>query len=126
MQQESHCSNGPSPTRPAGSLCFPKTTGLTIHKQKAEETGTTPTRRHTKVHLDSHRALHLTTHVFATSNMVPKSATVQQKVADQWSYPMIPECEDRLPPEVDLGILDTQPREVKDSVRSVLPRQSFD
>ena len=88
--------------------------------------GTTLTRHHTKVQLDSHRALRLTTHIFATPNIVPKSATAQQKVVDRWSYPMIPKCEDRLPPEVDLGILDMQPREVKDSVRLVHAGQSLD
>ena len=120
MQQESCQSqnNGPSPTRRTGSLRFTKTAGLTIHKRKAEEE-ITPTRRHIKIQSDSHGTLRLTTHTLAIPNAVPKIPTEQHNNADHFSHSVIPKCEDRLPPEVDLGLLDMQPRQKMDSVRSV-------
>ena len=118
MQQELRQNNGPSPARRTGSLRFPKTAGLTIHKRKAEEE-ITPTRRHIKIQSDSHGTLRLTTHALAIPNAVPKTPTVQHNVADDFSHSMIPKCEDRLPPEVDLGLLDIQPRQTMDSVRSI-------
>lgn len=114
MQQELRQNNGPSPARRTGSLRFPKTAGLTIHKRKAEEE-ITPTRRHIKIQSDSHGTLRLTTHALAIPNAVPKTPTVQHNVADDFSHSMIPKCEDRLPPEVDLGLLDIQPRQTMDS-----------
>ena len=120
MQQELHQSqnNRPSPTRCTGSLRFTKTTGLTIHKWKAKEE-ITPTRCHIKIQSDSHGTLCLTTHALAIPNAVPKIPTEQHNIVDHFSHSVIPKCEDRLPPEVDLGLLDMQPRQKMDSVRSI-------
>ncbi|KAI6156579.1 hypothetical protein BKA82DRAFT_4325506 [Pisolithus tinctorius] len=107
MQQESHVSDGPSPPRPpVGPLCFRKIPGFTIHKRKAEEMESASTRRHTKIQLDTHGALHLTTHILTTPNPVPKPTAVQPGVACHCLE--IPECTDRLPSGVDLGILDRE------------------
>ncbi|KIM60068.1 hypothetical protein SCLCIDRAFT_26859 [Scleroderma citrinum Foug A] len=116
MQQESYQSNGPSPPRPAGSLRFQKTTGFTIHKRKAEDMEST--RHHTKFQLDSHGALWLTTQVITTPNIAPKATTAERGVTNNHkhlSYPGIPDCNDRLPPEVNLGILDVEPRRQMES-----------
>ncbi|KIN97672.1 hypothetical protein M404DRAFT_32149 [Pisolithus tinctorius Marx 270] len=121
MQQESHVSNGPSPPRPpAGPLCFQKIPGFTIHKRKAEEMESASTRRHTKIQLDTHGALHLTTHIFTTPNPVPKPTAVQPGVACHRLE--IPECTDRLPSGVDLGILGTEPRQTTESDLPLLTR----
>ena len=117
MQQESCQSNEPSPPRPVGLLRFHKTTGFTVHKRKGEDMEST--RRHTKFQLDSHGVLRLTTQVFTTPNIVPKATTPQRGVTnahEHQSYPEIPDCNDRLPPEVDLGSLDIEPRRLMESV----------
>ncbi|KAI5992012.1 hypothetical protein F5J12DRAFT_907442 [Pisolithus orientalis] len=53
-----------------------------------------------------HSALHLTTHIFTTPNPVPKPTAVQPRVA--YHHLEIPECTDRLPSGVNLGILDCE------------------
>ena len=119
MHQESYQSNGPSLPRPVGSLHFRKTTGFTVHKRKAEDTEATSTHRYTKFQLDSHGALQLTTQVFTTPNITPKATTTQWGVMNNHeylSYPVIPDCNDRLPPEVNLGILDIEPRRLMESI----------
>ena len=120
MQQVPHQSNGPSLPRPAASsLRFRKASGFTVHKQKADEGDSTTTRQHTKIQLDSHGTLRLTTHMFSTPGNAPKTTTVQQGALDHHdhlSYPGIPECKDRLLPEVDLDILDKGPRPRMESV----------
>jgi len=120
MQQVPHQSNGPSPPRPAASsLRFRKASGFTVHKQKADEGDSTTTRQHTKIQLDSHGTLRLTTHMFSTPGNAPKTTTVQWGALDHHdhlSYPGIPECKDRLPPKVDLDILDKGPRPRMESV----------
>ena len=68
---------------------------------------------HTKSQLDSHGALWLTTQVFTTLNIIPKATTAQQGVMNNhkhFSYLVIPDCNDRLLAEIDLGILDIEPR----------------
>jgi len=113
-----HHSNGPSLPRPAGgSLHFRKATGFTVHKRKADDVESTSTRRHTKIQLDSNGALRLTTERFTVP--VPKTTTPRQDVGNHCqhlSYPEIPKCDDRLPPEVDLGVLDMEPRQSMESV----------
>jgi len=74
MQQDLHQRNGPSPSRPAGSLHFRKTTGLIIHKRKTEDV---EPHRHTKIHLVPNGDLQLMTEVFST----PYKTTMQ------WSLP---------------------------------------
>ena len=117
MQQDSHQRDGPSPSRPVGPLRFQKTPGLIMHKRKAEDV---EFRRHTKIHLAPSGDLRLTTEVFTT----PHKATIPQRSLT-WDhsihlpYLAIPECKDRLPPEVDLGILDIEPRQLRDSVSLV-------
>ena len=117
MQQDSHQHDGLSPSRPAASLRFKKTAGLIVHKRKAEDV---ESRRHIKMHLDPSGDLRLTTEVFTT----PHKATITQRSLTQdhsfhSPYLAIPECKDRLPPEVDLGILDIEPRQLRDSVSLV-------
>jgi len=113
-------SNGPSPPRPAaGSLRFRKTSGFTIHKRKADEGDSTTTCQYTKIQLDLHGTLRLTTHMFSTPGNAPKTTTVRRGALDHHdhlSYPGIPECKDRLLPEVDLDILDKGPRPRMESV----------
>ena len=119
-----HHSNGPSLPRPAGgSLRFRKATGFTVHKRKADDVESTSTRHHTKIQLDSNRALRLTTERFTVPvpNPVPKTTTPRQDVGNHCqhlSYPEIPKCDDRLPPEVDLGVLHMEPRQSTESVSS--------
>ena len=113
MQQNSLQRDGPSPSRPAASLRFKKTAGLIVHKRKAEDV---ESRRHTKIQLVPNGDLRLTTEVFTTPH---KATTTQRRLADHFthsSYLAIPECKDSLPPEVDLGILDIEPRQLRDSV----------
>ncbi|KAL4062641.1 hypothetical protein V8B97DRAFT_2012435 [Scleroderma yunnanense] len=50
--------------------------------------------------------------------MVPKATTAQWNIIDystHTSYPQIPECEDWLPPEVNLGVLDMELTQKTDS-----------
>ena len=89
----------------------------------------TSTRRHTKIQLDSNGALRLTTERFTVA--VPKTTTPWQDVGNHCqhlSYPEIPKCDDRLPPEVDLGVLDMEPRQSTElvSLRCVGVSQSVD
>jgi len=123
MQQDSHQRDGPLPSRPAGSLRFRKTAGLIVHKRKAEDV---ESRRHTKIHLVPNGDLRLTTEVLTT----PHKATTTQRSLSESSmhllYPVIPDCEDRLPPEVDLGILDIEPRQPWESVSLVWLMAQFE
>ncbi|KIM66480.1 hypothetical protein SCLCIDRAFT_21951 [Scleroderma citrinum Foug A] len=91
--------------------------GFTLHKWKADDMESTSTRHHTKIQLDSHGALRLTTETFTVPipNPVPKTTTARQDVENHCqplSYLEIPKCNDRLPPEVDLGVLDMEPRQL--------------
>jgi len=115
MSEKPNQSSGPSPLRPAGSLRFQNTKGFTLHKRKADETDPMSTCRHMKVHMDPHGALRLTTHLFAAPSNVPKSTNIDRD-ADCYEHVEIPECRDNLPPEVDLGILDTERRPAAESV----------
>jgi hypothetical protein len=117
MQQEPYQNNGPSPPQPSGSLHFQKMTGFTVHNWKADDKDFTSTHCHTKIQLDSHGALQLTTEVFTAPSIIPKATTAQQ--GGHLSYPWIPTCNDRLPPEVNLGSLDTGPRQLLESVSSI-------
>ena len=115
MSEKSNQRSGLSPLRPVGSLRFQNTKGFTVHKRKADETDPTSTRRHMKVQMDSHGALRLTTHLFAAPSNVPKNTNIDSD-ADRCEHVEIPECQDNLPPEVDLGILDMERRPAAESV----------
>ena len=119
---EAHQSSGPS-SRSAGSLHFRKINGFTVHKRKADKADPASTRRHTKVQTDLHRAVCLTTHLFATPSKAPKNTSTEKGAADRHehlSYQEIPECKDNLLLEVDLGILDMRHRPAAESVSSNL------
>ena len=75
------------------------------------------------IQLDSHGALQLTTETFTVPipNPIPKTTTAQQDVGNHCQHlssAEIPKCNDRLPPEVDLGVLDMEPRQLTESVSS--------
>ena len=119
---EAHQSSGPS-SRSAGSLHFRKINGFTVHKRKVDEADPASTRRHTKVQMDLHGAVCLTTHLFATPSKAPKNTSAEKGAADcheRLPYQEIPECKDNLPLEVDLGILDMRCRPAAESVSSNL------
>lgn len=116
MQQDSHQGDGPSLSRSTGSLWFWKTAGLIVHKRKADDV---ESHHHTKIHLVLNGDLWLMTKVFTTPY---KATTIQWSLVDHSMhspYLAIPDCKDRLPPKVDLGILDIEPRQLRESVSFV-------
>jgi len=122
MSEEVHQSGGPSSCS-ASSLRFHKINGFTVHKQKVDDADPASTQCHMKVQMDSHGAVRLTTHLFATPSKAPKNTSREKGAADRHeclSYQEIPECKDNLPPEVDLGILDMRRRPAVESVSSNL------
>ncbi|KIJ10189.1 hypothetical protein PAXINDRAFT_164291 [Paxillus involutus ATCC 200175] len=96
-----------------GAICFKLLWGFKVHKRKLDNY--LPTGQHTKVRLDSQGSVRLTTKTFTVSKK--SHAARDKKQAEQllnsfsgFYEAEIPECVDNLPPEVDLSILDAQPR----------------
>ena len=59
--------------------------------------------------------------MISTPNIVPQATTAQWGVTNNYehlSFPGIPDCNDRLLPEVNLGSLDIEPRRLMESVSS--------
>ncbi|KAF8834862.1 hypothetical protein BDN67DRAFT_992573 [Paxillus ammoniavirescens] len=95
------------------AIRFKPLRGFKVHKRKPDDY--LPTGRHTKVCLDSQGSVRLTTKSYTVSKKC--HAARDEKQAEQllnsfsgFYEAEIPECVDNLPPEVDLSILDAQPR----------------
>ena len=73
-------------TNDTSFLYFHKINCFTIHKQKVGEADPASTWHHMKVQMDSHRAVHLTTHLFTTPSKAPKNTSTEKGAADHHKH----------------------------------------